>query len=805
VSLFAIILLFSGLVVGAAGVGVGVGAGGGGSSGSGAGSTESSSDWNNIVNSSTSSSYRTSEYNGISISSTAFDQINLANAYSLLEQNNKNVAGDDVDVAVIDTGINLTHNEFSGNKIRSFSDGLDRDYANNDTGITDGDGHGSHVAGIIAAGKDFTQMHGVAYNARIVGYKVFDDNGSNAFSSYISDAINQSAIDGVSIINLSLGFQGAVSDVRSALIIAKNNDILTLAANGNCRGDNSVECNSVDTNQPSYPAKYAFDPDIAGYLLAIGSVDASSYLSSFSQLCGDALNYCLVAPGESINSTTHASSNSYDTYSGTSMATPMVSGVAAILRSAWPHLTAPQTAQILLQSATDLGESGVDSTYGAGLLNAEAAVNYIGQTYVPSTASISSVGYNISDSNLTTSSVFGDAFVKNIIPQINNMTFFDDFGRDYNINFSDKISIHNQNSTLSNLIFNQYQSASIPIIGSNSSFSLKFIDQKKTKDINGNIIGKNYFNINNFIYDKSATDPHELNKRNISFLYQKSFNKNTLSIASNDYLNHLNNKFTVNYNLVANELSFNNLASSGEYVGNLNQNNLALSHKLSKSFTTNLSFSQTSDNYNILNSGAVSDILQFGFDYNSEFLDLDIDYGNMSEYKDYFLGGSAIGAFSNSNNSKTNFVAIKNKKKITKDLYFISSYSQGLTNLSGNKGGIFRSYSDIKSRGFSAGIFNDNFFNGKLAINYSEPLRVYSGAVNINIPIGYNNNGNVQRLSIDDISLKPSGKEKNFEISYNLSKSDYNLNLNLLAIEEFMNIKDSKNEYLFFLKYNKFW
>jgi len=300
-SFIAIIALISGLAIGAAGAGA-ISGGGGGSTAtnsSTATTTPVNPDWDNTVNSSTASSYRTSEY--YDISSSAFEQINLANGYALLEQNGKNIAGDALDVAVIDTGINLTHNEFSGSKVRSFSDGINRDYINVDTDVTDDEGHGSHVAGIIAADKDSDNMHGVAFNSRIVGYKVLDDFGFGS-SANITSGINQAVADSVSIINLSLGGVAA-SDIRTSIVNAKNNDILTLAATGN---DND--------NQAIYPARYAADSDLQNYLLAVGSVDSDNNKSSFSNLCGDVANYCLVAPGRGINSPIHTFNSAYDSY-----------------------------------------------------------------------------------------------------------------------------------------------------------------------------------------------------------------------------------------------------------------------------------------------------------------------------------------------------------------------------------------------------------------------------------------------------------------------------------------------------------
>jgi subtilisin family serine protease len=799
-SLLATILLISSLAIGLIG---GISAGGGSSGGGGSNiATEpddiSSNGWNNTVDDNIRGNYNNLEISRIA---TPFYQINLLNSYAILEKNGKNVAGDGIDVAVIDTGINLTHIEFLGDKIRSFSDSINRDYVNDDNDITDDNGHGSHVAGIIGANRAnslfYTSlMHGIAFNSRLVGYKALNSSGGNSIvgNTPIINAINQAANDDVKIINLSLG-GGGDNDIKSALINTKVKDILTIAANGN----------DGDSN-PSYPAAYAPDSELQNYILAVGSVDSDNNISTFSNHCGNAANYCLVAPGENIWAPYHDSTTSYQHQSGTSMAAPMVSGVAAILRSAWPHLTATDTAQIILTTATDLGVSGIDSTYGNGLLNAEAAVNNIGSSYVASSSSINSPGYYLENSNIFSSSIFGDTFTANIIPQISDAVFFDDFNRDYKIDFSDIVQIYNHNSPLRNMVFNDYHIANMPFSNQNFTFNLKFMDQKKSYDIDGNITGHNYFNVRNFIYDHSITDPYKLNNRNLSFIYQNSFNKNSkLAIANNDYLNQLDNKFTANYGLINHNSSFIEILSNNINITDKNNRGLIFNQKITDKIHSKLGFSQISDDYNISNSNIMADILQLGFDYQSDFINFDVNYGQIEEYQNNFLGGNATGLFSNLENSKSNFVTIKNKYQIKDNLYFISSYSEGLTKMSGNKNGIFRDYSNIKSRAYEIGIFNDNFMGGKLAINYSEPLRIYSGSTDINVPIGYDNDGNIARLNINNVNLEPLGHEKNLEISYQLSKKNQNLNLNFLAIEEGGNIKDQKDEYIIFLKYHRFW
>jgi subtilisin family serine protease len=197
-------------------------------------------------------------------------------------------------------------------------------------------------------------MHGVAYNSKIIAIKVLDSSGNGTYQD-VSDGISAAASAGAKVINLSLGGSFPNSTLRDSLLTAKAADVLTIAATGN-----------DGTTQPDYPAYYASDSSLAGYVLAVGSVNSSSVISSFSQQCGDTMNYCLVAPGENIYAA--YPTDTYATSSGTSEATPHVSGAAAVIRAAWTFLTAAQTAQILLQTATDLGAAGVDVIYGYGLL-----------------------------------------------------------------------------------------------------------------------------------------------------------------------------------------------------------------------------------------------------------------------------------------------------------------------------------------------------------------------------------------------------------------------------------------------------
>jgi hypothetical protein len=127
--------------------------------------------------------------------------------------------------------------------------------------------------------------------------------------------------------------------------------------------------------ETAWPARYAGTAWAQGTMLVVGAVDANRQLSGFSNRAGEVAAHYLVAPGVDIQG---AGAGGTLTLSGTSQATPAVSGAAALLLSKWPYLRASQVSAILLQTADDLGAPGVDPVYGHGLLNIDRALSPVG-------------------------------------------------------------------------------------------------------------------------------------------------------------------------------------------------------------------------------------------------------------------------------------------------------------------------------------------------------------------------------------------------------------------------------------------
>lgn len=266
--------------------------------------------------------------------------------------------------------------------------------------------HGTHVAGIIAGVKNDAGMHGVAYNAKILALRAGDSSGS-LFTSAIEFSIDRAISQGAKVINASFGGSGIATSTADKWLSAHNNDIVSVHAAGN----DYLKSTVYDDNNPLYGARLPVESGyevLADTLIAVVATDSSNVIANYSNRCGDAMAWCMAAPGSSIYSTvdttdtTDADSDGYDTYDGTSMAAPHVSGAVAVLRSKWPSKTAAQTVAILYDTTTDLGATGTDVIYGRGLLNLDNAV-YAQGVLTVQTASGGS--HYLSDSGFSSSSM----------------------------------------------------------------------------------------------------------------------------------------------------------------------------------------------------------------------------------------------------------------------------------------------------------------------------------------------------------------------------------------------------------------
>jgi subtilisin family serine protease len=255
--------------------------------------------------------------------------------------------GAGVVVAVVDTGV-APAPDLAGRLLPGWNVIADSDAS------ADDHGHGTHVAGTIAEveGNGLAES-GVAPEASILPVKVLDADGTGSDVD-VAAGIVWAADQGARVVNLSLGGGETSTVLADAVVYARRKDVLIVAAAGNDGGGVGI------------PARL-------GGVVAVGAVDVALVRAPFSA-GGRALD--LVAPGVGILQQTLDGVGGYAdrSFSGTSMATPHVAGIAALALAAGRATTAVGVARLLTRTALDLGPAGKDTAYGAGLVRADAAV-----------------------------------------------------------------------------------------------------------------------------------------------------------------------------------------------------------------------------------------------------------------------------------------------------------------------------------------------------------------------------------------------------------------------------------------------
>lgn len=230
--------------------------------------------------------------------------------------------GEGIGVAVIDTGIDVDHPDLRPN----IKNALDMTGQNDPRDYC---GHGSHVSGIIAGCDNGQGIIGIAPKSELHSLKVLNDRSSGDFSPIVQAlnwVIGNHSNFGIRVISMSLGSSAECPPIEQALVTLKGLGIVTVCAAGN---DGNVAEGNSDVD---YPAKLA----AKGLCISVGAVDVNSRLASFSST-GLSGEVTLVSPGVDILSTYPG--GNYAKMSGTSMATPAISGLIALLLSHHKELT----------------------------------------------------------------------------------------------------------------------------------------------------------------------------------------------------------------------------------------------------------------------------------------------------------------------------------------------------------------------------------------------------------------------------------------------------------------------------------
>jgi subtilisin family serine protease len=267
-----------------------------------------------------------------------------ANADGQLDANAPTGAGRKV--CIIDSGYDVAHSDLPATGVTGYT----RNLAWNQ----DGCGHGTHVAGTISAVNDDAGVVGAAPGVSLHIVRVFGNDCRWTYSSTLVDAANRCRDGGANVINMSLGGSGWSFNEYAKFQELWEQGIVAVAAAGN-----------GGTGAYSYPASY---PSV----ISVAAIDAAKQIAGFSQFNDDVE---LAAPGVGVLSTVPG--GGHEAWSGTSMATPHVAAVTALVWSANPLWKPAQVRNALKRSAEDLGGAGRDVYFGHGLARAQAALAYL--------------------------------------------------------------------------------------------------------------------------------------------------------------------------------------------------------------------------------------------------------------------------------------------------------------------------------------------------------------------------------------------------------------------------------------------
>jgi subtilisin family serine protease len=283
--------------------------------------------------------------------------------------------GAGVTVAVIDSGVNPDVSDLSGAVIT----GPDYTRVNTSPSSRNWGVHGTWMASLIAGhghGGGVDGVTGIAPRARILSIRVIPDRGDPHYGKYerepeaviqqsLADGIRYAVAHGAQVISMSIGYSAPSATVRAELQEAYDHGVVVIASAGNSGGPSGSA--RPDDAPESFPADY---PGV----ISVGAVNTSGVVAGFSS---DNLSVKVAAPGVSVPA--QGRDGEYWLVSGTSPACALVAGVAALIKSKYPHLAPDLVASALTSTATDRPAGGYNSQVGFGIVDAAAALTRAGR------------------------------------------------------------------------------------------------------------------------------------------------------------------------------------------------------------------------------------------------------------------------------------------------------------------------------------------------------------------------------------------------------------------------------------------
>ena len=658
---------------------------------------------------------------------------------------NNSGTGNGIVVAVIDTGIDTAHTEFTGaisNLSRSIITG-------NAADVQDPNGHGTFVAGIIGARRNSAATHGVAFQSTILALRA-DTPGSCATSCTFSSTDVAAAIDfavanGARVINLSLG--GASSAIiNTALTNAAAAGVIFVAAAGN-EGDSN----------PIFPAQFAANAAALGLGIAAGASDVGNVIAGFSNRAGNTATAFLVAPGVAVVSTNLGGGTGAG--SGTSFATPHISGAIAVLLQRFPGLTAAQVVDLLFTSATDLGAAGTDAIYGRGLLNLEAAFRAQGVLSLPLGQTVDGDSESLEGTLIALGPAFGDALRNEAF--LANTIILDAYQRAYVVDLRERVLTARPQSLVAGFIGTQSGSTkhrTIPLPSTGGlSMTLGLAPSQEDFAIGAAAL--------------ESEDPRtaKYSQENIESAYLSAdvAPGARMALGINAAPSTI---FTDFAGPAVQAVPFADVARAVTpqltLVGRGNGGTFAFE----PGARTRLSVGAMAAERGVLGTTAgVARMAQVQVTHQRPSGPLlGLRFGGVREENALFLSGSS-GAFRGLEGSSSGFLTAFASAPVRNGVSAFASYTEGRARVDQAAGGLLSNWSSVRASAFAIGALARGVAKSgdRFGLMLSQPLRVHRANADLTLPISRDAGGNV-RHQTRRVDLAPEGRETTLQVAYGL-------------------------------------
>ena len=699
--------------------------------------------------------------------------INASSAYA------RGATGAGAIIGIMDSGVDTSHQELDG-AFKLTSDSY-LEYASRSP-TTEEKRHGTHVSAIALGERDGSGMHGVAFDAQLFFISIeLGTAGEEYEPATIDSTVDYSAIDNswstlesyfidrqVTVVNGSFGYQGNINDytaenIRQAFPLT----IDVLAQSGTADADKTIFVwaagngggyadQGVDYSSPEVFGGLAYlITELSTHSVAVVSVDPDGTISSFSNLCGVAKDYCLAAPGRSITSAyaEDAPNNSYYApFSGTSMAAPHVSGGIALLADYFDdQLGNTEILNRLFQTANKTGIYADSSIYGQGLMDLDAATKPSGQTMIAVTSSLEGLQHTELGTSIgSLGPAFGDAFIN--VMSNKNLVVFDQLGAP----FLKKLD--------STLLSKMPSLAWLSLQQSNPSqrvLEVKTNPNRSTELLFG--LASNGYGEHDLFMSLWAKNDKKLKyfslKKELSessfYFFGKGLSP-SLFFGNNEINTSFSNTFDGSFNYGSPFLDF---ASSGSFIGG----GIKIGNEASFSgvyFKGN----HKEEEMNIIKIPSTSGML---LEYKENFNDsmMSFQVGLLKE-PDSFLGSSFSGGYGSIDETLTYFSGFQASHAFS-EFYVAGSIFYGETRTDLLETGLIKSLNKFTSSSYNLGIFKKSVFNSfdSMGFKITQPLRLEESNIKLSIPVRRTKYREVL-FEVYDLGLTPSGREIRAEFIY---------------------------------------